>query len=334
VKTGPALVLLLLLASAPASTQNVWVLEWLRDYAAGGHAEVASRLRTVSDLRRLEQDLEKVSKAWLGKGSIDTQRRALAAFALEAAFARVDQGPAAAKLVEWGCRQIRRLTKPGEFEHRWHLAAFAVFGGAVNPDGLRGHLLHVKLQFPTEPRLSFERAVAAEVSAAEFVTAGRIDAEEITKRNTEAARSYREATGVELPGLREEAWLRLGKVELQLGRPDEALAAFDQATSLTTDPALRYLASLFRGQAYERLSRAGAAREAYEAALGLKPGAHSATMALAALLFRQGDRERAGRLVEDLLNRVETADDPWWLYWPADYRYGPGRFQAMRQALK
>jgi len=334
VKTGAALVLLLLLASAPASTQNVWVLEWLRDYAAGRHADVASRLRTVADVRRLEQDLEKIAKNWLDKGPVETQRRALAAFALEAAFARVDQGPAAAKLAEWGCRQIRRIPKPGDFEHRWHLAAFAVFGGAVDPDSLRGHLLHVKLQFPNEPRLPYERAVAAEVSAAAFVAAGKVDADEIAKRNTEAARSYREATGVDLPGLREEAWLRLGKVELQLGRADEALSALDKAMSLTSDSALRYLASLFRGQAYERLGRADAAREAYEAALGLKPGAHSATMALAALLFRQGDRERAGRLVEDLLNRAERPDDPWWLYWPADYRYGPGLFQEMRRALK
>ncbi len=333
-KTGAALVLLLMLAPAPAATQNAWVLEWVRDYAAGRHAEVAGRLGTVADVRRLEQDLEKIAKDWLAQGPLEARRRALAAFALEAAYARVDQGPSASKLAEWGCRQIRRLTKPGEFERRWHLAAFAVFGGAADPDGLRGHLLHVKMQFPTEPRLSYERAVASEVSAAGFVTAGKVDAAELVKRNTEAARSYREATGVDLPGLREEAWLRLGRVELQLGRTDEALAAFDQVMSLTRDPAFRYLASLFRGQAYERLSRADAAREAYEAALGLKPGAHSATMALAALLFRQGERARAGRLVEDLLNRPEKPDDPWWLYWPADFRYGPGLLQAMRQALK
>jgi tetratricopeptide (TPR) repeat protein len=166
------------------------------------------------------------------------------------------------------------------------------------------------------------------------VTAGKVDAAEIVKRNTEAARAYREATGVDVPGLREEAWLRLGRVELQLGRTDEALAAFDQVMALTRDPAFRYLASLFRGQAYERVNRADAAREAYEAALGLKPGAHSATMALSALLFRQGDRARAGRLVEDLLNRPEKPDDPWWLYWPADFRYGPGLLQSMREALK
>jgi hypothetical protein len=64
------------------------------------------------------------------------------------------------------------------------------------------------------------------------------------------------------------------------------------------------------------------------------PDAHSATMALAALMFRSGDRAGADERVVALLSRAQPAGDPWWLYWPADYRFGPSRIQAMREALQ
>ena len=76
----------------------------------------------------------------------------LAAFALEAATSHLNQRPAATKLIEWGCRQVRRnmppAAEPGEFERRWHLAAFASLSGAIDPDALEAHTAHVKLQFP------------------------------------------------------------------------------------------------------------------------------------------------------------------------------------------
>lgn len=333
-----ALVLLALaITPAAAGAQNAWVADWLREYAAGKHAEVAERLRTVVSVARLEADLEIVSKNWIKQEPVDARRRELAAFALEAGFAQAVQGPAAGKLVEWGCRQIRRIPQPGEFERRWHLAAFSVLGGAIDPDNLELHVLHVKQhlkQFPVEPRLAFERALASELRAADVFTRRKVSASEVEERNAEAAKRYREATSSADAAVQAEAWLRLGRVELARGRLDEAMSALDQAEPMLSDPALKYLARLFRGMTLERLKQPDAARKAFESALGLNPGAHAATTALASLLFRTGERAEADKLMSALMARSQPVTDPWWFYWPGDYRFGAARIQAVRSALK
>jgi tetratricopeptide (TPR) repeat protein len=324
----------LLVPPAVAGAQNAWVAEWLRDYAAGKHAEVAERLRSVASMSRLEADLELVSKNWLKQEPVDMRRRELAAFALEAGFAQAVQGLAAGKLVEWGCRQIRRIAKPGEFEHRWHMAAFAVLGGAIDPDNLQAHVTHVRFQFPNEPRLAFQRALASELSATDVFTKRKASAGDIAERNAEAAKRYREATASSDPATQAEAWLRLGRVEFLRGRLDEAISALDQADSMLSDPALKYLGLLFRGMTLERLKQADAARKAYQSALTLNPGAHSATTALANLLFKTGERADADKLMSALMARPQPVADPWWFYWPGDYRFGTARIQAVRSALK
>ncbi len=327
------LVALLALTAIPHA-QAPWVTEWLRDYAAGKHAEVAGRLGSVASMVRLEADLEIVSKNWLKQEPVDARRRELAAFALEAGFVQAVQGQAAGKLVEWGCRQIRRIAKPGEFEQRWHLAAFAVLGGAIDPDSLQAHVTHMKFQFPSESRLPLERALASELSAADVYTKRKASADDVAERNAEAAKRYREATASADPGVQAEAWLRLGRVELTRGRLDEAMSALDQAAQKLSDPALKYLALLFRGMTLERLKQADGARKSFEAALALNPGAHSATTALANLLFKSGERAEADRLMSALMARTQPVPDPWWFYWPGDYRFGAARIQAVRAGLR
>jgi tetratricopeptide (TPR) repeat protein len=282
----------------------------------------------------LEADLEIVSKKWLKQEPVDARRRELAAFALEAGFAQAVQGLAAGKLVEWGCLQIRRISKPGEFEQRWHLAAFAALGGAIDPVSLERHVAHVKFQFPTEPRLAYERALASELLAADVFTRRKASAGDVAERNAEAAKRFREATSSADRAVQAESWLRLGRVEMARGRLDEAMSALDQAETMLSDPALKYLALLFRGMTLERLKQTDAARKAFESALVQRPGAHSATTALASLLFRAGDRTEADRLMTALLARSQLVPDPWWFYWPGDYRFGTARIQAMREALR
>jgi tetratricopeptide (TPR) repeat protein len=327
------LVLLLLLPAVPLA-QNAWVADWLRDYAAGKHAEVAERLQKVASISRLEADLEIISKNWLKQEPADARRRELAAFALEAGFAQAVQGPAAGKLVEWGCRQIRRVTKPGDFEQRWHLAAFAVLGGAIDPENLEKHVTHMKFQFPNEPRLAFERALASELSAADVFTRRKAPPGDVAEKNAEAAKRYREASASPDSAVQAESWLRLGRVELARGRLDEAMSALDQAEPMLSDPAMKYLARLFRGMTLERLKQTDAARQAYQAALTLNPGAHAATTALASLLFRAGERAEADKLMSALVARTQPVIDPWWFYWPGDYRFGTARIQAVRAALR
>jgi tetratricopeptide (TPR) repeat protein len=320
-------------AGAGASAQPDWIQSWLADYAGGRHADVAAKLRSVGDLKAFESDLDKAAPKWLGgtHGTAESRRRALAAFALESASAQLERGSAATKILEWGCRQIRRHPKPDEFDRLWHLAAFALFAGAVDPDGLEAHVVHAKFQFPNEPWLPFERAVASELRTfPRIVAESRIPAATVTKSLEEAVKRYTEAARND--ATRAEAFLRRGRIELALGRADQAIESLDRVNP-TDDPNVQYLGHLFRGQALERLNRTDDARQAYEAALAVRPETQSASMALAALLFRRGERDLADRRVRALFDRQKRTDDPWWLYWPADYRHLDGRLTAMRSAV-
>ena len=62
------------------------------------------------------------------------------------------------------------------------------------------------------------------------------------------------------------------------------------------------------------------ARRSYEAALQLSPGAHSATLRLAALGFRFGEGIDSVRLTDALLQHDDPRRDPWWSYYAADWR--------------
>lgn len=322
------------LAPARVAAQNTWVLEWLQEYASGRQTEVVARFRTVSSLRQLQDDLDKLAPKWLEAKGADAElhRRAIVAFAIEAAFARIDQGPQASKLAEWACRQVRRHTKADEFDHRAHLATFAILAGAVDPDALESHVTHVKFQFPAEPRLALERGIAQELRGAPFYAPGKELPADIVKHREDAAAAYTAAARVET--VRPEALLRLGRVDLDLGKNDEALTALAGIEPGATDPDVIYLARVFRGQALERLGKIDEARQSYTRALDVRPDAQTASIALAALDFRHGDRAAADQAVRRLLSRTTQPDDPWWEYWPGDYRLGPDLMRAMREAVK
>ena len=84
---------------------------------------------------------------------------------------------------------------------------------------------------------------------------------------------------------------------------------------------------------YERLNRPHDAFAAYAAAL-IAPGAHSATIAGAALLARQDQRVDAEDVIEHMLVDDRKADDPWWGYWSGDFRFRDAQIAAMREAMK
>ena len=322
------------LARTPVAAQTSWVLEWLQEYASGKQTEVAGRFRTVSSLRQLQDDLDKLAPKWLEAKGADAElhRRALVGFAVEAAFARIDQGSQASKLAEWACRQLRRHTPPDDFDHRAHLAIFAILAGAVDPDALESHVTHVKFQFPAEPRLALERGIAQELRAAPFYAPGKEPPADIARHREDAVTAYTAAARVE--SVRLEALLRLGRVNLDLGKNEEALTALNGLEPGAKDPDAIYLGRLFRGQALERLGKIDEARESYTRALDVRPDAQTASVALAALEFRRGDRAAADQRVRQLLSRTAQPDDPWWEYWPGDFRLGPDLVRAMRESVK
>jgi tetratricopeptide (TPR) repeat protein len=337
--TAIGLIVCLLVLPAPTDARQdarSWVMDWLQEYAGGAHDAVAARLQTIADVKTFEKDLDRLSKPWVEERGADTlaRRRQLAAFALEAAYAKLTAGEAAANLLEFGCRQVRRIPRAsvGAFERYFHLAAFAVMAGAVDPDGMESHLTHMRLQFPDEPRLAFERAIAAELRAAPFFEEGRASPEEVRKRLETAAKLFR--TAAREPSVMAESQVRLGRIELQLGRPNEAIAAIQAIGAAVEDRFVAYLANLFRGQALDQLGRLEEARRQFEGALTVIPGAQSGMLALASVQFRLGQRTEADATISTLLTRTAAPLDPWWVYGPADYRHVAGLVPAMREALK
>jgi VWFA-related protein len=310
-------------------------MDWLREYAAGRADNLAAQVRSIADLRQLEIDLDRIAGDWrtATDATPEIRRRALAAFVLDAVNARLAQGARASRLLEWGCRQIRRHNPPDDFDRHWHRAAFALFAGAVDPDGLEAHVAHVKLQFPNEPRLPFERAVASELRAAPFRAGARLSAPDIARHFDEAANRYREAAASTDAATRRDALLRLARVEIERGQANAAIAALDARTGAPADADDAYLAALFRGLALEGLGRLGDAAQAYATALRVQPGRQSASIAEAALWFRQSRRDEANARVASLLEDRTQTTDPWWNYWPADYRYAPQWLATVRQSI-
>jgi tetratricopeptide (TPR) repeat protein len=103
---------------------------------------------------------------------------------------------------------------------------------------------------------------------------------------------------------------------------------------LTDDRALIYLVHLFRGIALENRARTDEARASYRQALALSPGAHSATLRLAALEFRHGRSDEPETLLDSLLRNDDPRRDPWWSYYAADWRFWYPRIERVRSMLK
>jgi tetratricopeptide (TPR) repeat protein len=75
------------------------------------------------------------------------------------------------------------------------------------------------------------------------------------------------------------------------------------------------------------------ARESYRKALEISPGAHSATIRLAALTFRTGRRDEPDRLLEKLFTDDDPRRDPWWSYYAADWRFWYPRIERVRAMI-
>jgi tetratricopeptide (TPR) repeat protein len=328
-----ALVVAAPMARSAAHAQQPWVMEWLQAYAGGHQAEVLQKLATVGNLKEFQDDLDKVLPIWTAMpGDPEQHRRALIAFVVDAAFARLDQGAQSGKLAEWACRQIRRHAKADDFDHRAYMAMFALFAGAVDPDALELHVAHVKFQFPNEPRLALERGIAEEMRGAPFYEPSKQTTADTIKHREEAVRRYTDAAKND--AIAAEALLRLGRVNLDLGKADDALKALDRVEPLSKDPATVYLARLFRGMALDRLGKLDDAAQAYRQALAIAPDAQSASISLAAVALKRGDPVGSDRLMTATLIRPAPAPDPWWTYWAGDYRLGGDLLKAMREAVK
>ena len=325
-------------------------------YAAGQFdAVVADLSKEGVDFEALLEELKRDGPAWIEAGGPEARARrelVAATVALEAARAgewhdwkRVQRQPlmcaadtgecyqppsvlywkAPPLLIEWGCELFRRDETPRPVERWWQLAALAVAERSEDTQFLvqdpavgRGlgtaeignvqdeimHLDHVQPRFPKEMRFVLAQGIARD----------RVWPEDAVK-----------AYGMlhDDPDVGGEAMMRLGAMQMRGRRPDEALRQFDLVETITRDPYVIFLAGYFRGQIHEQQRRFKDAEAAYRGAVAAVPHAQSATIALAALVFRDGRRAEAQKLIADMLAASPAPPDPWRGFVHADDRFWP-----------
>jgi tetratricopeptide (TPR) repeat protein len=340
------------LSAVQSQTSTVSLIAAYADWIHGQRADVDL---TIVDLDAARQDLARLDPASIPiphgatpEVAREAQRRLLTSFALEiAAIGSRRHAAAAARLIEWACGYVRSHTPADDFDRAWQLAALSALEGGIDSQGLRSHLAHVRGAIATEPRVVLAHGIAEE----QFNAPSEVLTRSLTAANLARAREemvHAEGEGLRAAdraiarfkdaaandALRAEALLRLGHVELRVGRADAALAAWDGLEKQTEDRALIYLVHLFRGLALEGVGRAPDARQSYRAALQISPGAHSATLRLAALGFRHDRGDEPATLVDALLHDDDPRRDPWWSYYAGDWRFWYARIGRVRELLK
>lgn len=342
-------------AASPLDAQSSSsIVDLINGYADWVHGRRERVDLVAVDLDVVRQQLGRVNPASLPAAddapaavAREQRRRLLTSFALElAAIGSRRHASAAARLVEWACPLVRSHTPHDDFDRAWQLAALALLEGGIDSTALHEHLNHLPPEMADDPRVALARGIAeeqfsapAEVLTRSLAAAGLARArEQIARMEGERYRAseraiarYREAAKDET--IAAEALLRMGHVQLRMGRFDTALATWKGLESRLTEPSLLYLLHLFRGQAYEGYDRVPQARDAYLAALKVSPGAHSATLRLAALAFVNGHGDDPYPLVEALLRDDDARRDPWWSYYAADWRFWYPRIERVRAML-
>ena len=256
-------------------------------------------------------------------------------------------------LIEWGCELLRRNPIPRAAERLWHLAALAVAQRSEDPQfligvtqiveapvepGMRGspppapaagrgrglevvnrqneiaHLGHSRERFSTEPRFLLGEGIARDRWFPD-----------------EAALAYGQVVDdIDVGG---EALMRLGALHLRQNRVPKALEAFDRAERVTRDTYVVHLARFFRGQILLRQKREEAAIEAFRGAVAARPGAQSASVLLAELSFKAGNRTEAQQVMSAVLANP-AAGDPYLQFDHADDRFWPELLARLRREIK
>lgn len=294
----------------------------LLDLYLEGQYDQAVAQGATADLTHLSAIFEKDVPAWIDRGDQPGRRgAAAAAFLLELMDARMATdfqrfvGP-----LEAMCARLRAEPSRTTFELAWYHASLALIGRARNegplswspssPEPEPPHLDHALARFPNEPAFELARIVARTWTG-----------DEEPDRNGDAATRRRglragsplgpdDYPAVMLadvlaqldrlasdPRVGGEAILRSGQVYLALGRPADALQAFERARQRVTTPQVRYLSFFLAGRALTALQRPEEARRAYAGALTVLPHAESAAVALAALQFAAGDPAAANATI-------------------------------------
>lgn len=295
---------------------------------------------------------------WIRKGGpADADRRRLiaASLALEVTAAK-DAWPTT--LIEWACDGFRLAGPPAPNEALWMRASVALaeadrMWAILSPTAHLGHALQ---RFPDDPHFKLARALVADAVASQPpVTTGttltdqtpvafdRLAARTLeSAAETDARRATLDQIAAQFeplvsdPMVGAEAHLRLGDLQLRLGRNDRAAEEFRRAdAAAANDPFIAYLARLFLAWTDARTGRSDDAERGYRSALQLMPRARSATTLLSALLVMNGKLAEAEQVTDAFLASPETPEnDPWREYPRGDFRAYPTLLNALHEAFK
>jgi tetratricopeptide (TPR) repeat protein len=220
-------------------------------------------------------------------------------------------------------RQQAPRGRDDPFALDWWRAVAAVLGQLRDTVSSPYYMKRAVSLFPHDPEILLIAGVLSELLASPSAQDAQPGFEVVHLRRAE--QFYRDALKSDPNAV--EALVRLGHVLGQQQRHAQAVSELKKVADDAAPPRVRYFKYLFLGEALEEMNEGGAAREAYQRALELYPGAQSAHLALARFERRAGDRVSSVAALQRLMERPPNAqarEDPWREYFIA----GPARRAA------
>jgi tetratricopeptide (TPR) repeat protein len=215
------------------------------------------------------------------------------------------------------------------FERYWRAAALALAQAPVRPANAAKLLKESLAKFPDEPRFVLASAVLADQ---EWIIGDITSPTAPVRRAPEIIRLYDAAIALETT--RAEASIRKAWFLNRMGRRAEALTLIEGAAPLQQDLVLCYWRELLRGKILDDLGRSADAIQSFRAALAISPEAQSARVGLMNAFARVGQREDARVIADAIATARADAQDPWRIYWQADYRWFPTLFARLAEFAK
>jgi len=238
-------------------------------------------------------------------------------------------GQAAPALVEWACSEVRKAA-PQRAEEAWFIAGIALLERSSTMTVLAAHLERAETRIPSGERWPLVRSL---IEQSKLEAHRRDDGTFAVSPGAATRTTQPLERATELASVRQEALLRLGALESDLGRHDAALKRFDRIGSLN-DPFLRYWLGLIKGRALQRAGRTQDAAATFRTAVTEFPSAQSGAFSLASALVALRRPSEASAILERALRDEESSTpDPWLTYRTPDVRLWPQALDEIRRAV-
>jgi hypothetical protein len=213
-------------------------------------------------------------------------------------------------------------------------------GSPLQREQEEGHLAHVELRVPGEPRWQLSSILSRAALGPRPVGSWMIRGD-VLRDGTLAAPGGGSRTDRELAALAAEAPDLAGEIELHLAYRDiqrrrwrDALPRLERAETLTSEPLLLATAGYFAGFVHERLRRPADALAAYRRAHAHAPTARNLGVLYAAQLFLDNQRDEAHAVLNTLVRAEAEPYDLRTELERGSARFVPEHLARMREALR